>query len=119
MVFRRVMAGFLELSDEQALVLACLEAGLGQADTCESTGLNAERLAVVVRDLQNLQVLDAPESGAPQEASTGEELPTGIEPWAGDDMPEGTASSHDLQAPDSQRDPGSVSSLPPRRSKPP
>jgi len=119
MAFRRVMAGPVELSAEQALVLACLEAGLGEADTCESTGLDVERLAVVVRDLQDLHVLDAAESGAAEEASNDDELPMGIEPWTGDAMPEGTASSHDLHVPDSQRDPGSVSSLPPRRSKPP
>jgi hypothetical protein len=113
------MAGSLELSAEQALVLACLEAGLGEADTCESTGLNVERLSVVVRDLRDLHVLDAAEGPLAEQAGDEEELPTGIEPWTGDAMPEGTASSHDLHAPDCPRDPGSVSSLPPRRSKPP
>lgn len=119
MAFRRMMAGSRELSDEQALVLACLEAGLGEADTCESTGLDAERLAAVVHELEDLHVLgtqEAPEAAASNDA---EELPSGIEPWGGEAMPEGTASSHDLHAPAAQRDPGSVSSVPPRRSKPP
>jgi hypothetical protein len=121
MAFRRVMAGSFELSDEQALVLACLEAGLGEADTCESTGLDAERLAVVVHDLQELHAFDTqePSSAANPTALNDDELPSGIEPWAGEAMPEGTASSHDLQAPTSERDPGSNSSVPPRRSKPP
>ena len=114
------MAGSTELSDEQALVLACLEAGLGEADTCESTGLDAERLAVVVRHLQDLHAFDAAEeAGAERADSSGDELPGGIEPWTGEAMPEGTASSHDLHAPEPQGDPGSISSLPPRRSKPP
>ncbi|MEO8183572.1 MAG: hypothetical protein ABI895_32470 [Deltaproteobacteria bacterium] len=123
MAFRRVMAGSFELSDEQALVLACLEAGLGETDTCESTGLNAERLAVVVRDLKELHAFDtSSEPGAvSREAASNdaEVLPSGIEPWTGEAMPEGSASSHDLHAPASEDDPGSNSSLPPRRSKPP
>jgi hypothetical protein len=122
MALRRVMAGSFELSDEQALVLACLEAGLGETDTCESTGLDAERLAVVVHDLKELHAFDParePSSVANEAASNDDELPSGIEPWTGDAMPEGTASSHDLHAPASERDPGSNSSLPPRRSKPP
>lgn len=39
-----------------------------------------------------------------------DELPPGIEPWSGDDMPEGTASSHDLHAPETAEvDPGAMS----------
>ena len=61
MAFRRLTPrmGSVELSDEQALVLACLEAGLNDADTCESTGLDAERLDEVVRGLRQLQALAA------------------------------------------------------------
>src|SRR4051812_26740681 len=121
MTSRRVMAGSLQLSDEQALVLACLEAGLGEADTCESTGLNPDRLAAVVHDLEQLHVLDTASDAASAHPASNDhdELPSGIEPWSGDSMPEGTASSHDLHAPVSERDPGSVSSLPPRHSRPP
>ena len=121
MTSRRVMAGSHQLSDEQALVLACLEAGLGEADTCESTGLNAERLAAVVHDLEQLHVLPAaPDAPARRRASNDDdELPSGVEPWSGDSLPAGSASSHDLHAPVSEHDPGSVSSLPPRHSRPP
>ena len=70
MTSRRVMAGSLQLSDEQALVLACLEAGLGEADTCESTGLKPHRLAEVVHDLEQLHVLEAaPTTASAQQAS--------------------------------------------------
>lgn len=122
MALRRMMAGSFELSAEQALVLACLEAGLGETDTCESTGLDAERLAVVVHDLQELHAFEAasePSTGEDGAQLSDDELPGGIEPWAGEAMPEGTASSHDLLAPQYERDPGSNSSLPPRRSRPP
>ncbi len=135
MAFRRVTsrAGSVELSAEQALVLACLEAGLNDADTCESTGLDAQRLDEVVRDLRQLQVLHPPpEPEAAYEApalaeplvANDSELPEGIEPWSGEPLPEGTASSHDLSAPAAQhapaeeRAPGSTSSAPPH-SKPP
>ena len=109
MTSRRVMAGSHQLSDEQALVLACLEAGLGEADTCESTGLNAERLAAVVHDLEQLHVLPAaPDAPARRRASNDDdELPSGVEPWSGDSLPAGIASSHDLHAPVSEHDPGS------------
>lgn len=132
MAFRRLTSrvGSVELSDEQALVLACLEAGLTDADTCESTGLDAPRLAEVVQDLRQLSVLDeqrrvlerarvaatSPSADAAA-ASNDSELPEGIEPWSGEELPEGTASSHDLHAPAAEADPGS--SLPPTRSKPP
>lgn len=112
MAFRRMTLGQPvppELSEEQASVLACLEAGLEDAAACASTGLDPDRFARVVQDLQDLSMLDEP----------AEELPAGIEPWSGESMPQGTASSHDLHAPDSQRDPGSISSLPPKRSHPP
>ena len=112
MAFRRMTLGRNvppQLSEEQASVLACLQAGLEDAAACESTGLDPERFALVVRDLQDLSMLDEPE----------DELPVGIEPWSGESMPEGTASSHDLHVPDSQRDPGSNSSVPPKRSRPP
>jgi hypothetical protein len=48
-----------------------------------------------------------------------EPLPVGVEPWTGEEMPEGTASSHDLHAPRPEHgDPGQVSSLPPERLRP-
>jgi hypothetical protein len=132
------------LSQEQESVLACMEAGLGEDATSESTGLPPERVAAVVRDLIDLRVipeerpalvppssdgvLDEPGSTLELEASDdasefGEleaddgELPEGIEPWSGQDMPQGMTSSHDQLT--TSRDPGSVSSLPPRRSRPP
>ncbi len=104
-------------------MLACLEAGLGEDATCASTGLDAERVAALVRDLTDLQVLpntsgEHERVARPSDADS--ELPIGIEPWTGEEMPEGTASSHDLHAPRSAgRDPGSVSSFPPRHSRPP
>jgi hypothetical protein len=127
MATRRLTPGVgrLQLTDEQALVLACIEAGMGEADACESTGLDAEHLASVLGDLRKLHVLAepvvAPGSTLELEVppSNDSELPVGIEPWTGESMPEGTASSHDLHSPTSERDPGSISSLPPRRSKPP
>lgn len=136
--------GSVELSAEQALVLACLEAGLNDADTCESTGLDAQRLDEVVRGLRQLQAASAaqaaedpyPEAAAEPVGSHGDshglepssslhalspsndsELPEGVEPWSGEHLPEGTASSHDLHAPG--REAGSTSSLPPRGSRPP
>jgi hypothetical protein len=35
----------------------------------------------------------------PEFADDGAELPVGVEPWSGEEMPTGTASSHDLRAP--------------------
>lgn len=107
----------IELSDEQQSVLSCLEAGLGEEATSASTGLSPDRVAAVVCDLVELEVLASNEleHGEPAPA----ELPTGIEPWSGDEMPAGTASSHDLHAAEDRSDPGSISSLPPRRSRPP
>jgi hypothetical protein len=60
-------------------------------------------------------------SGAAPDSGEAEgELPLGIEPWTGQDMPEGTASSHDLQSPERRNtDPGSISSFPPGGSSPP
>jgi hypothetical protein len=123
MAFRRLTSrvGSVELSDEQALVLACLEAGLDEADMCASTGLDARRLDVVVRGLRLLQEAvrqaDAPAQAAPA-ANTSEaaavndsELPDGIEPWSGEPLPEGTASSHDLHAPGAEDD--AAASAPP------
>lgn len=130
MAFHRLTpghAGSVNLSNEQESVLACVEAGLGRAATCESTGLDPERVETVVQGLVDLCVLPASapcQSPAPAEvdaelADPGE-LPLGIEPWRGDEMPAGTASSHDLHAPSTgDRDPGSVSSFPPRHSRPP
>ena len=133
MAFRRLTPrmGSVELSDEQALVLACLEAGLNDADTCESTGLDAERLDEVVRGLRQLQALGAgqpaldgsypgaPEgpSGSPA-PSNDSELPEGVEPWSGEQLPQGTASSHDLHAPvadgvDPDLEPASAHEAPP------
>ena len=40
-----------------------------------------------------------PAPGAPVVDAEDEPLPIGVEPWSGDDMPLGTASSHDLHAP--------------------
>lgn len=40
-----------------------------------------------------------PAPGAPVLDAEDEPLPIGVEPWSGDDMPLGTASSHDLHAP--------------------
>lgn len=128
------------LSEEQESVLACVEAGLGEDATSESTGLPPERVAAVVRDLIDLRViaeerrelsasrelvpsgstLELEESDDTFGFEAGEELPEGIEPWTGESMPEGTTSSHDLHAPSQAAlDPGSVSSMPPRRSRPP
>ena len=130
MAFHRLTPGHtgsVNLSNEQESVLACVEAGLGRAATCESTGLDPDRVEKVVQGLVDLCVLPA-SSTCPSPAegdddadlADGGELPLGIEPWRGDAMPEGTASSHDLHAPSTgDRDPGSVSSFPPRRSRPP
>jgi hypothetical protein len=123
MAFRRLTPARgnpVELSTEQASVLACVQAGLGEADTCESTGLDASRVAAVVQHLQDLRVLERlegePDSG-PQASSSGidaDELPLGIEPWSGDAMPEGIASSHDeLRVSDFEQSSGACSSLPP------
>lgn len=132
MAFRRLTPGQAappELSEEQLSVLTCLEAGLGQHETSASTGLGAERVAAVLEALIDLRVVqEAPDrsravlltASEPSELAEPAELPAGIEPWTGDDMPEGTASSHDLHAPsDAAHDPGSVSSFPPMRSRPP
>jgi hypothetical protein len=123
MAFRRLTPARgnpVELSTEQASVLACVQAGLGEADTCESTGLDASRVAAVVQHLQALHVLerlDGEPSSGPQESSSGidgDELPLGIEPWSGDAMPEGIASSHDeLRVSDFDQNPGAHSSSSP------
>ncbi len=130
------------LSDEQQSVLACVEAGLGEDATSESTGLPPERVAALVRDLIDLRVIAGErreltplsasstlaESGSTLELEDSDdsvelgpdsELPEGIEPWTGESMPEGTTSSHDLHATSQAKDPGSISSMPPRRSRPP
>jgi hypothetical protein len=130
------------LSEEQQSVLACVEAGLGEDATSESTGLPPERVAAVVKDLIDLRViaeerreltplsassalaesgstLELEESDDSFDFETDSELPAGIEPWSGESMPEGTISSHDLHATSEAQDPGSISSLPPRRSRPP
>jgi hypothetical protein len=135
------------LSDEQESVLACMEAGLGEDATSESTGLPPERVAAVVRDLIDLRVIaeergalvspssedgELAEPGSTLELEEAEdaddapdfedaegELPEGIEPWSGEEMPQGTTSGHDQLAPAQAVDPGSISSLPPRRSRPP
>jgi hypothetical protein len=122
MAFRRLTPARgnpVELSAEQASILACVQAGLGEADMCESTGLDAGRVADVVQRLQDLHVLERVEGepgSGPRAFSEndGDELPLGIEPWSGDAMPEGTASNHDeLGDPDFDRDPDGLSSLPP------
>jgi hypothetical protein len=41
----------------------------------------------------------------PEFADDGAELPLGVEPWSGEEMPTGTASSHDLRAPGYAPDP--------------
>jgi hypothetical protein len=41
----------------------------------------------------------------PEFADDGAELPLGVEPWSGEEMPAGTASSHDLRAPGYAPDP--------------
>lgn len=129
------------LSEEQESVLACKEAGLGADATSESTGLPPERVAAVLRDLVDLRLIEGdrselmpPSSGRLAEPGSTLELedsdddfaveeegalPEGIQPWSGEAMPEGSTSSHDLHAPSSAHDPGSLSSLPPRRSRPP
>jgi hypothetical protein len=104
--------GSVELSDEQALVLACLEAGLNDADTCESTGLDVARLEQVVQGLRHLQMLAQPGT------SNDSHLPDGVEPWAGDPLPAGTSSSHDLHAPAAEEAP-STPWAPPSQSAPP
>jgi hypothetical protein len=140
MTDRRPSRGFTGiLSEEQESVLACTQAGLGEDATSESTGLPPERVAAVVRDLVDLHLIEDGRSellppssrGLAEPGSTLEleesepdesadsELPEGIEPWSGEVMPEGTTSSHDLHAMSSGLDPGSISSLPPRRSRPP
>ncbi len=125
MAFRRVLSEHpdaLGLSDEQQSVLACVEAGLGEDATCASTGLDAARVEAVVQDLLDLHVLQQEEERQAAFAEGGDEdgLPAGVEPWRGDDMPHGSASSHDLHAQSqAPKDPGSVSSIPPRRSRPP
>jgi len=128
------------LSDEQESVLACMEAGLSEDATSESTGLPQERVAAVVRDLVDLRVIADEASrfelppplshqdnvgelrtpGDSLELEDDDELlPEGIEPWSGEQMPEGVASIHDQLVARDATDPGSISSLPPRRSRPP
>lgn len=91
------------LSEEQASVLACLQAGLDVNGIEAWTGLAPERIAVVVQDLIALSVVQpvAPEEPWPGareappafEAEPPESLPDGIEAWSGQDMPEGSAAS--------------------------
>ncbi len=126
MAFRRPLPGEEgnpNLSQDEAAVLACVEAGLGRVATCEATGLDPDRVETLVRGLLDLHALSEPsqaQAPASSESPLEEDLPLGVEPWHGDDMPEGSASSHDLLAPSSRGgDPGSVSSFPPRHSRPP
>lgn len=134
------------LSEEQSRVLACLRSGLDPMATAETTGLDHARVSQLLRDLVALDMVEgempravrslhdpgvpssaAVEPCAPEDAVEG--LPEGVEPWNGEDLPEGTASNHDLVAPgagpttvrpDSSVDAATrSSSRPPRTSRPP
>jgi hypothetical protein len=109
----------IELSAEQRSVLACVNAGLGEADTCASTGLDPERVAALVQGLEDLHLLERYDEAqddtavVPTDPHASDTLPVGVEPWSGEAMPEGRTSSHDLRAPGSSRDAASLSSIPP------
>jgi hypothetical protein len=93
------------------------ESGLSPSCESESDSELGDAALDTAQDPPTLQ-------SSPEE--TADELPLGIEPWSGQDMPEGTASSHDLHGPawsgspgaDPGNDPGSVSSFPPQSCPP-
>lgn len=118
------------LSPHQRSVLACLEQGLGEEAVCNETGLDPKSVALAIGDLRALRLVDEtlrPSHLPPPPASRSssahhraerpftaqaESLPPGIEPWSGDDMPEGSISP---EAPDAQNSNSNSSSPPPLR----
>ncbi len=79
-----------------------------------STGLDPESVALAIADLKALRIVgDDLRPSVPRQPRHDTELPRGVEPWSGDEMAQGTASTHDELAREARE-----SSVPPSSRRP-